>query len=126
MKRIKTYKMFESKNMDEYYIRINQDDMDWDTIYFDFFTENDLLAIWDLISKEDIDYEVQNQPRTNKPNYRLDINRDDRHVSVRALRDEWFLVELVDSSEFPRHTLFYKCDQLEGLLECLKEILYID
>jgi hypothetical protein len=123
MKRIK---LFESFDKSEYFQNLNSDEMDWDTIYFDFLTEKDLNVIWDLASQKDCQFEIQEQPRTNKPNYRVEIHLDDIHVSIRALRDEWFLVEVINSMEFPRHTVFYKCDQLEGLLECLKEILYID
>ena len=129
MKYIKQYKLFESFDKSEYYQKLDSDEINWDTIYFDFLTEKDLNIIWDLVSQRDIscdDYEVQNQPRTNKPNYRVDIHLDDIHVSIRALRDEWFLVEVLNTMEFPRHTIFYKCDQLDGLLYCLKNILYID
>lgn len=131
MRRMKRIKLFESFENNYYYQRLDSSEMNWDTIYFDSFTEKDIRIIYDLVSKtraSDINwdnFEVQNQPRTNKPNYRVDISVDDTHISIRALKDEWFLAEMVNSSEFPRKTTFYKCDQLDGLLEFLKDILYI-
>lgn len=46
----------------------------------------------------------------------MDFNRSKEFFTIQIieLRDEWFLVNYKN--------IFYKCDQLDGLIECLKYI----
>ena len=55
--------------------------------------------------------------------YRLSISYGDRtfpEVSIWQLPDEWFMVKVKNGFTIT-HT-YFKCDQIEGLIDCLKGI----
>lgn len=121
---IRSYKLFES-NEEDYYQVFNSQETDWSKINYETFNQSDVRKIGDLIFPLDCEFEVYDKPGTTTKNYMIRIKYETMFIEIMALPDEWFLVRLVDTREFPRQKSYYKCDQIEGLLHCLKKILYI-
>lgn len=48
------------------------------------------------------------------------------HIYITQLEDEWFMLNIDDhNSDYNIDGLVFKCDQLEGLYECLKDNKFI-
>ena len=50
-------------------------------------------------------------------------SEDDLEINISESDDEWFYVEIIDSSDFYSDTcILYKCDQFDGLIKLLEFI----
>lgn len=80
------------------------------------FNENDIQTIRSfLTSKWDIrDFEVSVDQISFWMPYRS-IGSPNKHIRISSYNDEWFLLA--------NHPFFYECDQVEGVINCLKTLL---
>lgn len=70
---------------------------------------------------------ISNNIPTNYPTYINIIKIGIRGIIIHEIEDEWFIINDFSSIDSryngPEHDNYYKCDQLEGLLKCLSDIL---
>jgi hypothetical protein len=90
----------------------------------EFFSTSDIREI------QDYGFKLGNTPKqlhpASKKGDRIDIHIKNIEVFIFKLKDEWFLVrcQMVISNGSNNHysNKYYKCDQLDGLFECLDKI----
>lgn len=80
------------------------------------FNENDIQTIRSFLTpKWDIrDFEVSVDQISFWMPYRS-IGSPNKHIRISSYDDEWFLLD--------NHPFFYECDQVEGVINCLKTLL---
>lgn len=79
------------------------------------FNKNDIQTIRSfLTSKWDIrDFEVSVDEISFWMPYKIGSTK--KHIRISSYNDEWFLIA--------NHPFFYECDQIDGVIECLKTLL---
>jgi len=53
--------------------------------------------------------------------FRIHNGRNDVDYEITKVKDEWFIVEAIDDTEY--EIRYYKCDQFDGLEKFLKDII---
>ena len=126
----------------EYYYRITLEEKDnmLGNKFYPYLQENEKVVDKDTIKKlEDIGYEVKHSNGSSWSNKSIFIRYDGRKYSpyrgpsnslirIYEVDDDWFIIEIDDryndldiggvvSSQYH----LYKCDRIEGIIECLKD-----
>lgn len=129
--KIKNYFEIDLDKYREYYLNNN--------IKFEIIKEKELERVKDLLNKLGQDYEsviemypsntfqIENCINIYKKNINLKKrNRiDNRLINIDKLEDEWYLLVIEDGWPINdmKHKAF-KCDQIDGLLDCIKNLYH--
>ncbi len=111
---MKHLKQFEST-----YNQINGGDSHPKISTRDNFTENEVNALRYICANK---YRVQIFTHAK---YRIELlftNKKESSCSIIKSKDEWFLVAIVQKGSHP--FLYFICDQIDGVIDCIKENLF--
>ena len=120
MKNIKLYESFEN-----YYTKINNQEYNklCNTLERDYFNKNDSPVIDNMFFQQQSPsstqfWHIDRNLRWYKSYYNSKFYI---YIGLSSFIDEWYLVKsYVDKYDIEE---YYKCDQFEGLIKCLKDIL---
>ena len=124
---IKLFEEYKDTSMDDYYQEISKEEYEDISIEFEediiFFEEKEVDILCNLFPQNDF---VSPCQKKYKFYYSLSLKdkkyEDFEHIRgfVYKLPDEWYSISIDLPNEKIRR--YYKCDQLEGLIKCLKDI----
>lgn len=98
--------------MNEYYIEISQDK--YNDTQGCYFSKSDKKTIMNIFKVSNYDFEILKTIKTEV--FRIDDGYID--IEMYPAKDEWYYIYHGIRS----NCTYYRCDQIDGLVECLKEL----
>ena len=90
------------------------------------YIKNDLVDMdnIDLIQKLNVKIDTTEITTSSTKHKFIRCHNDDVTMNIYKIADEWYIIECyIYDDNIDDVSIWYKCDQLEGLLKCLKDIL---